>query len=44
MPNIRFNVSKTIEAVYPRLTPGNKIKCEGVLKKLCADAAEDFDV
>jgi serine/threonine-protein phosphatase 2A regulatory subunit A len=42
VPNIRFNVSKTIDQVYSRLTPGNKIKCEGALEKMCKDT--DFDV
>lgn len=41
VPNIRFNVSKSIETFYPKMTPGNKIKCEGALKKLCNDS--DFD-
>ena len=42
VPNIRFNVSKTIDQIYTRLTPGNKIKCEGALEKMCKDS--DFDV
>jgi len=42
VPNIRFNVCKCIEAVYPKLTPGNKIKCEQAVKKLESD--KDFDV
>lgn len=42
VPNIRFNVSKTIDEVYTRLTPGNKIKCQGALEKMCKD--RDFDV
>jgi hypothetical protein len=37
VPNIRFNVSKTIEILYPQMTPGSKIKCESVLKKLVND-------
>ena len=41
VPNIRFNVSKTMWALYPRFTPGNKIKCEGAIKKMCNDS--DFD-
>lgn len=41
VPNIRFNISKTIEAFYPKMTPGSKIKCEGAVKKLCNDS--DFD-
>ena len=41
MPNIRFNVSKTMWALYTRFTPGNKIKCEGAIKKMCSD--QDFD-
>lgn len=42
VPNIRFNVSKTIDRLYPKLTPGNKIKCEGAVKKMASD--KDFDV
>lgn len=42
VPNIRFNVCKCIEAVYPKLTPGNKIKCEQAAKKMEND--KDFDV
>ena len=42
VPNIRFNVSKTIDGIYALLTPGNKIKCEGALEKMCKD--RDFDV
>jgi serine/threonine-protein phosphatase 2A regulatory subunit A len=42
VPNIRFNVCKAIEAVYPKLTPGNKIKCEQAVKKMESD--KDFDV
>lgn len=41
VPNIRFNVSKTMMALYTRFTPGNKIKCEGAIKKMCSD--QDFD-
>jgi hypothetical protein len=37
VPNIRFNVSKTIEILYPQMTPGSKIKCESALKKLVND-------
>ena len=41
VPNIRFNVSKTIEILYPQMTPGSKIKCESALKNLVND--QDFD-
>jgi serine/threonine-protein phosphatase 2A regulatory subunit A len=41
VPNIRFNVCKTIDAFYPKMTPGNKIKSEQVLSKISSDA--DFD-
>ncbi len=41
VPNIRFNVAKTIESLYARMTPGSKIKCEGAIKKMCND--KDFD-
>jgi len=41
VPNIRFNVSKSFDTLYPRLMPGNKIKCESALKKMCSDS--DFD-
>ena len=37
VPNIRFNVSKTMEILYPQMTPGSKIKCESALKKLVND-------
>ncbi len=42
VPNIRFNVAKSIESLYSRMTPGYKIKCEGAIKKMCND--KDFDV
>jgi serine/threonine-protein phosphatase 2A regulatory subunit A len=42
VPNIRFNVCKTIDSVYSLLMPGNKIKCEGALEKMVSD--KDFDV
>lgn len=41
VPNIRFNISKTIETFYPKMTPGSKIKCESAIQKLCKDS--DFD-
>lgn len=41
VPNIRFNVSKTIEVYYAKMTPGSKIKCESAVKKMCGDS--DFD-
>ena len=41
VPNIRFNVSKTLEMLYPKMTPGNKIKAESALKKMTSD--KDFD-
>ena len=41
VPNIRFNVSKNLEVLYPKLTPGNKIKAESALKKMTSD--KDFD-
>ena len=41
VPNIRFNVSQTIEMYYKDMTPGSKIKCEGAVKTMCTDA--DFD-
>ena len=28
VPNIRFNVCKTIDSFYSKMTPGNKIKSE----------------
>ena len=31
VPNIRFNVCKTIDVLYQKMTPGNKIKSESVL-------------
>ena len=41
VPNIRFNVCKTIDALYQKMTPGNKIKSESVLQKVSSDG--DFD-
>lgn len=41
VPNIRFNISKTIEMYYTDMTPGSKIKCEGAVQKMCND--KDFD-
>lgn len=34
VPNIRFNVSKTIEVVYQKLSYSNKEKCKEALRKL----------
>jgi len=31
VPNIKFNVSKTIEKLYPKLTNSNKLNCQEVL-------------
>ena len=41
VPNIRFNVSKSIESLYHKLSAGGKFKVEGSIKKMCGDA--DFD-
>jgi len=41
VPNIRFNVCKSIDSFYSKMTPGNKIKSEQVLSKLSNDS--DFD-
>ena len=41
VPNIRFNISKTIEAFYGRMKPGSKFKCESAVKKMIND--KDFD-
>ena len=43
VPNIKFNVSKTIQQVYPKLTNSNKDKCVIVLKEMEKDE-RDFDV
>lgn len=42
VPNIRFNVSKTIEIVYGRVSYSNKDKCRETLKKMIG-SEEDFD-
>lgn len=43
VPNIRFNYSKTVAKIYPRLTNSNKMDSTGVLKKQI-DSDLDFDV
>lgn len=43
VPNIRFNVSKSIETIYPKLNYSNKLKCEDALKKMEQELV-DFDV
>ena len=43
VPNIRFNVSKIIQQIYPKLTNTNKDKCVSVLKEMEKDE-RDFDV
>ena len=43
VPNIKFNVSKTIQQIYPKLTNSNKDKCVEVLKEMEKDE-RDFDV
>ena len=43
VPNIKFNVSKTIEFVYPRLSNSNKDKCREVLTRMEQEPT-DFDV
>lgn len=42
VPNIRFNIAKTVQEFYSKLTPGSKIKTESAIQKLCNDS--DFDV
>lgn len=41
VPNIRFNVAKSIEAIYSKMSPGGKFKVEACIKKMCND--QDFD-
>ena len=43
VPNIRFNVSKTIELLYSKLNNSNKFRCEDSLKKMEQEPI-DFDV
>ena len=42
VPNIRFNVAKAIEVVYPKLNNSNKEKCKDVLCKMESED-KDFD-
>jgi hypothetical protein len=42
VPNIRFNVSKTIEMVYKDLDAANKAEANQVLQKM-AENDTDFD-
>ena len=42
VPNIRFNVAKTIELLYGRVSYSNKDKCKETLKKMVS-VEEDFD-
>ncbi len=42
VPNIRFNVSKTIETVYKELNAANKAEANQVLQKM-AENDTDFD-
>jgi serine/threonine-protein phosphatase 2A regulatory subunit A len=42
VPNIRFNVAKTIEIMYKKVNNTNKMKCKEVLKKIENDDS-DFD-
>lgn len=44
VPNIRFNFAKLIEAVYPKLSPSNKMRSEDALKKMVETEKVDFDV
>jgi serine/threonine-protein phosphatase 2A regulatory subunit A len=44
VPNIRFNVAKLVEAIYPRLSPSNKMRGEDALKKMIDNEKGDFDV
>lgn len=43
VPNIKFNVAKTIEQIYKKINNTNKMKCQDVLKKMEQNDA-DFDV
>ena len=42
VPNIRFNVSKAIELIGPKLSTRNKMDIKDVLKKM-AQSDPDFD-
>jgi hypothetical protein len=44
VPNIKFNVSKTIEMMYDKLSNSNKVKSKDALQKMINNANEDFDV
>lgn len=43
VPNIRFNVAKTMQSIYPKLNNSNKFKFEEALKKMVQEQV-DFDV
>lgn len=43
VPNIRFNIAKTIETIYGHLNNANKEKAKDLLNKFEADD-DDFDV
>ena len=43
VPNIKFNVAKTIEMIYDKLTNSNKVKSKDCLLKMCNNT-DDFDV
>ena len=42
VPNIRFNVSKTIQGLFPQFSPANQSKIKEVLARL-AENDGDFD-
>lgn len=44
VPNIKFNVAKTIEMIYDKLSNSNKVKSKDALQKMVSNVNEDFDV
>ena len=43
VPNIRFNVAKTVQVIHPRLSNSSKMVCVEFLKKM-QESDADFDV
>ena len=44
MPNIRFNFAKVMEAIWGRLSNGNRLRVEEALRKMSENEKIDFDV
>lgn len=43
VPNIKFNVAKSIEMMYKKINNTNKMKCQDILRKM-EQSDLDFDV